>query len=49
MEEGRRERKKRQTREAIAQTAFRLFTDRGFDAVTIADVAAAADENDTDA
>lgn len=43
MEEGRRERKKRQTREAIAETAVRLFAERGYDDVTIADVAAAAD------
>jgi AcrR family transcriptional regulator len=41
--EGRRERKKRQTREAIAETAVRLFAERGYDEVTIADVAAAAD------
>ena len=41
--EGRRERKKRQTHEAIAEVAVRLFAERGFDEVTIADVAAAAD------
>jgi AcrR family transcriptional regulator len=42
-EEGLRERKKRQTREAIADAAMALFRARGFDAVTIADIARAAD------
>jgi AcrR family transcriptional regulator len=41
--EGLRARKKRQTRAAIAAAAMELFQARGFDAVTIADVAAAAD------
>ncbi|WP_138734115.1 TetR family transcriptional regulator [Modestobacter excelsi] len=40
---GRRERRKAQTRAAVRETAQRLFAERGFDAVTIADVAAAAD------
>ena len=40
---GRRERRKAQTRAEVRATAQRLFAERGFDAVTIADVAAAAD------
>ncbi|MGW4476527.1 TetR/AcrR family transcriptional regulator [Nonomuraea sp. NPDC004354] len=39
----RHERRRRQTRERIATTALALFSERGYDAVTIADVAEAAD------
>ncbi|TWD82262.1 TetR family transcriptional regulator [Kribbella amoyensis] len=42
-ETGRRERKKRQTRQAISDVATELFLARGFDAVTVAEVAKAAD------
>ncbi|GAA4205532.1 TetR/AcrR family transcriptional regulator [Actinocatenispora rupis] len=39
---GLRETKKAQTRQAISDTATRLFLDRGFEPVTIAEIAAAA-------
>jgi len=40
---GLRERKKQQTRELLADTARRLFTERGFERVSVAEVARAAD------
>ncbi|RII11863.1 putative HTH-type transcriptional regulator YttP [Streptomyces sp. YIM 130001] len=43
MPPGRRERKKAATRQKIADTALRLFLERGYDAVGIRDVAAEAD------
>ncbi|ROQ65973.1 TetR family transcriptional regulator [Streptomyces sp. 840.1] len=43
MAEGLRERKKRRTRQHLSDVATGLFLDRGFDEVTIAEVARAAD------
>jgi AcrR family transcriptional regulator len=43
MPSGRRSRKRLATRHAIASAAWRLFQQRGFDAVTVDEVAAAAD------
>ncbi|WP_274918488.1 TetR/AcrR family transcriptional regulator [Streptomyces sp. WZ-12] len=44
---GRRERKKAATRQALADAALRLFTERGYDQVGIRDIAEAADVSTT--
>jgi AcrR family transcriptional regulator len=41
--EGRRDRKKNETRQALREAAHRLFAEKGFSATTIDDIAAAAD------
>jgi AcrR family transcriptional regulator len=41
--QSRHERRRRQTRDRIAHTALALFSERGYDAVTIAEIAEAAD------
>jgi AcrR family transcriptional regulator len=43
MATGHRERKKQQTRERIIEVAYALFAERGYQATTVADIAAAAD------
>jgi AcrR family transcriptional regulator len=43
MTEGRRDRKKRERREEISEAAWSLFAERGFDAVTLTEIAVAAD------
>jgi AcrR family transcriptional regulator len=43
LQTGRRERKKQQTRQLIADTARRLFAERGFERVSVAEVARQAD------
>lgn len=43
VEQGRRERRKRRTRTAIVSAAFALFAQRGFEAVTVSEIAEQAD------
>jgi AcrR family transcriptional regulator len=49
MSQGLRERKKRQTRDRIRSVARELFTERGFEQVTVAEVALAADVSEATA
>jgi AcrR family transcriptional regulator len=44
---GRRERKKAATRQALSEAAMKLFVARGFDAVTVREIADAADVSST--
>ncbi|MCP2256476.1 transcriptional regulator, TetR family [Streptoalloteichus tenebrarius] len=43
MHESRRERKKRETRRLLTETALRLFAEQGYERTTVAQIAAAAD------